>query len=100
MAPGVWRTWPATPSLPLPPTPAGQLTAVPAPTFDFHAGLTCDSHVVKMLLVPLPSERCTGRMAVAGSVTPALTRAIAGSFQVFTVPRKIPATASGVSASD
>jgi phosphate transport system permease protein len=30
----------ATPSLPLPPWPPGQFTAVPSPTFSFHSGWT------------------------------------------------------------
>src|SRR5262252_172717 len=42
IAPGVCLITPATPSLPLPPTPTGQLTAVPAPARSFHLLLTDD----------------------------------------------------------
>ncbi|OLC37242.1 MAG: hypothetical protein AUH81_06620 [Candidatus Rokubacteria bacterium 13_1_40CM_4_69_5] len=38
--PGVWFTVAATPSLPLPPSPTGQLTDVPFPTLLRHSGLT------------------------------------------------------------
>ena len=37
MEPGDWRIWPVTPSLPLPPRPTGQLTALPLPTLDCHS---------------------------------------------------------------
>ena len=35
-------TWPATPSLPLAPRPAGHLTEVPLPTFAAQSGLMLD----------------------------------------------------------
>ena len=40
MLPFVCEIMPATPSFPLPPMPVGQLTDFPAPTVDFHVGLT------------------------------------------------------------
>ncbi len=42
MAPGVFFTTPATPELPRPPMPAGQLTEVELPTFDLNSELTAD----------------------------------------------------------
>ncbi len=41
-APSVFLTTPATPELPLPPTPAGQFAFTPLPIFDFQAGLTVE----------------------------------------------------------
>ncbi len=41
-APGVCLTSPATPSLPLPPTPTGQLTEVATPTFFLKSGETLE----------------------------------------------------------
>ena len=37
----------ATPELPLPPTPTGQLTALPVPTVFFHSGENADRELVK-----------------------------------------------------
>ena len=45
-----------------------------------------------MLVVPEPSERCTTVMPVAGSLTPGLSAAICGSFQVLIEPAKMLAT--------
>ena len=47
-------------------------------------------------VVPLPSERCTGTMAWAGSFTPGFAWTIAASSQRVTFPRKMPARISGV----
>src|SRR3990172_2538557 len=41
-APGVCATVAATPSLPRPPSPTGQLTDVPLPTRRCHSGLTLE----------------------------------------------------------
>src|SRR5215472_10590400 len=90
MAPGLCFTRPVTPSLPLPPIPAGQLTDSPFPTFDCQSGLTADRYVVKMFVVPLPSERCATRIAWLGKFTPGLSALIPGSCQFLIVPRKIP----------
>ena len=40
IAPGVWLTVAETPSLPRPPSPTGQFTDGPLPTFCCHSGLT------------------------------------------------------------
>jgi hypothetical protein len=40
MPPFVWLSAADTPAEPRAPTPMGQLTAVPLPTFDFHSPLT------------------------------------------------------------
>ena len=51
---------------------------------------------MKLLVVPEPSERCTGVMAVLGRLTPGLSAAMAGSFQVLMAPSKIPAMVAAV----
>src|SRR5437762_2160404 len=88
---GVCLTRPATPSLPLPPTPVGQFTAVATPTFLPHSGedLARKSH--QMYEVPEPSERCTTVMSAAGRLTPGFSLAMAGSFHFVTLPRKMSA---------
>ena len=45
-----------------------------------------------MYVVPDPSERCTTVMSSAGSETPALSFAIAGSFHLVILPRKMSAS--------
>src|SRR5579859_3563465 len=87
IAPGVFVTWPETPSLPFAPMPTGQLTEPEAPILVFQAGLTAERYDVKMNVVPLPSERCTTATGVLGSVTPGLRDAMAGSFHALIVPR-------------
>src|ERR1019366_8057130 len=95
-APDVCCTRPATPSFPLPPSPTGQLTELFLPTFDCHWLLTLERKSVHTYLVPLPSERCTTTMSCAGSFVPGFALAMAASFHFVIVPRKIPASASGV----
>ena len=51
---------------------------------------------MKFSVVPDSSERKKTLIAVAGSVTPGLSLAIAGSFQVVILPLKILAMTSGV----
>ena len=51
---------------------------------------------MKLSVVPESSARCTAWMASDGSVTPGLSAAIAGSFQLAMVPAKIPASTCGV----
>ena len=46
--------------------------------------------------MPLPSDRCTTTISCAGSFTPGFALAIAGSFHFVILPRKMPASASGV----
>ena len=45
--------------------------------------------MTKLKVVPEPSERCTMVMRPSGSFTPAFTAAMAGSFQVLILPRKM-----------
>ena len=52
---------------------------------------------MKLSVVPELSERCTVRILVAGSVAPGLSAAIAGSFQVVTLPAKILAMVGALS---
>src|SRR5690348_7814826 len=75
----------ATPALPLPAwVSPGQLTVSPAsrvqsaPPDDFR-------NLVKLLVVPEPSERWATTIAVLGRVTPGLSAAMAASFHVLTV---------------
>src|SRR5512138_1938543 len=89
--------WPATPSLPLPPSPTGHLTEAPLPTLFAHSGETPERKSVKMLVVPLPSERWTTMIGVAGRATPGLSSAILGSFHLVILPRKMSATSSDLS---
>src|SRR5690348_2421953 len=79
----------ATPSFPSPPTPTGHCTDLSAPTFVDQSELSLESHEVKTFVVPDSSERCTIWMAVEGRLTPGFKAAIAGSFHVLIVPRKI-----------
>src|SRR5437764_10697850 len=93
---GVCLISPATPSLPLPPRPTGQLTEVPRPTLVSHSLLILHRKSTQMNVVPLPSERCTTTMPVFGRATFGLALASSGSFHLVIVPRKMPANASGV----
>src|SRR5881628_2077826 len=91
MEPSVWLIPAATPSLPSPPVPTGHWTALSAPTFDDHSGLSADSHEVKTFVVPDSSERWTTWIGVDGSVVPEFWAAISGSFHFVTLPRKMSA---------
>src|SRR5262249_62109779 len=98
-APGVFFTCPATPSLPLPPSPTGHLTDVPRPTFSSHSLLTLQRKSTQMYVVPLPSERCTITMGVFGRLTPGLADLMRSSSQLVILPRKISASSSPVKCS-
>jgi anti-sigma factor RsiW len=50
------------------------------------------THSVKFCVVPESSERCTGVIAVLGSLTPSFSFAMAGSFHLVILPSKILAT--------
>src|SRR5574343_2038975 len=89
MAPSILVTLAATPALPLPPTPAGQFTVLPAPTTPLNGAETCAKKSVKTAVVPDESERYTKVIAVSGSFTPGLTEAIAESFHLVILARKI-----------
>src|SRR3954447_1645730 len=82
----------ATPSLPFAPVPVGHLTVLSAPTWLFHSLLSSERNVVKPLVVPDSSERWTTVILPLGSVTPELSLAIAGSFQVLILPMKMSAS--------
>ncbi len=45
--------------------------------------------MTKLKVVPEPSERCTTVILPSGSLTPGFSAAIAGSFQVLILPRKM-----------
>src|SRR5882757_11259833 len=80
---------PATPSLPLAPTPVGHSTAVPEPALVFHSAFDFDRKSVKLKVVPEPSERRTTVMASVGSFRLGLSLAIAGSFHLVILPRQM-----------
>src|SRR4051812_15631190 len=82
----------ATPSLPLAPVPVGHLTVLSEPTFDFHSELSFWRKPVKPLVVPDSSERWTTVIVDDGSDTPVFCPAIAGSFHLVTLPRKMSAS--------
>src|SRR6266498_5494872 len=74
----------------------GHSTVSPLPSF--HAvGAAATRYLVKLLVVPEPSERCATVIGLAGRVTPGLSAAITGSFQVLTSRWKILAMVSGLS---
>ncbi len=88
----------ATPLLPLPPcSSAGQLTVEPGSSVK-TVGLAALRNLVKFSVVPEPSDRWATVMAVAGSLAPGLSAAIALSFHVLIWRRKILAIVSGDSA--
>src|SRR5689334_18992905 len=94
MAPGVSFIRAVTPGFPLPATPTGKLTDLPAPGPFFHSSLIALRCEVKTKVVPLPSERLTTVILVSGRLTPGLVLVIVGSFQLVILPRKIPTYAS------
>src|SRR5262249_30864205 len=75
---------------------AGHATVSPEPSF--HAdGAALTRYLVKLLVVPEPSERCATTMFLSGRVTPELSATIAGSFHFLTAREKIFATVSALS---
>src|SRR6476619_3398179 len=89
MPPSVRVTRPATPAEPRAPMPAGKLTAVELPTFDFQSPFTAERKSVKLYVVPDPSERKIGVIRRFGMSAPLFSALIAGSFQFVIWPRKI-----------
>src|ERR1700730_15702015 len=88
MAPSMVLTADEVPSLPLAPSPTPPLNALPVPLP--HAPLDAASRYFwKLSVVPDRSLRNTTRIGSAGSVTPALSAWIAGSFQLVMAPLKI-----------
>src|SRR5712671_781432 len=92
MAPGACLIAAATPSLPLAPVPVGHFTVLSAPTCFAQVGLEAARKLVKPLVVPDSSERCTIVIELDGRLTPAFCFAISGSFHFLTLPRKMSAT--------
>src|SRR5690606_11469860 len=74
---------------------AGQFTVSPDPSVHV-SGAAAERYLVKLLVVPDPSERCTTVIFVAGSVASGLSASIAGSAQLVIRPPKIPATVSAL----
>src|SRR5262245_48140715 len=75
---------------------AGQLTVSPLPSFQV-VGAAATRYLVKLLVVPEPSERCATVMFVLGRLTPGLSAAMAGSFHFLMSVEKILASVSGLS---
>ena len=93
MAPGVACTACATPADFCAPSPAPPWNSLPAP-FVQAAGAAALRYFWKLSVVPEESERKIGVMAVSGSVAPAFSAAIAGSFHLVIWPWKILAMVS------
>src|SRR5215831_13461186 len=91
--PGVVIRLAVTPSLPFDFVPTGQFGIVLAPTDLPKSALIALRCCEKTNDVPLLSARTTTLIGVSGSVAPGLLSAIAGSFHLEIVPRKIPAYA-------
>src|SRR5260221_8387739 len=86
----------ATPAFPFPPwVAAGQLTVLPESRVQVEVAAL--RNFVNCSVVPDPSERWATAMAVAGSLAPGLSAAIALSFQVLIWAWKILAMVSGES---
>src|SRR3954466_2018214 len=78
---------------------AGQFTVSPESSFHTVGDATL-RNLVKLLVVPEPSERWTTAMDLEGSVAPLLSAAIFGSFHVVMSPWKMPAIVSALSLSE
>src|SRR5260370_15514045 len=94
MAPAVPLTTPSTPALLAPAlnwAVVGHVGPVPAPILDLNSGLTVDRNVVKMYVVPEPSERWTTVIGVEGRLTPGLSALISALFQAESLPWKMSA---------
>src|SRR4029450_13725728 len=86
----------ATPVFFSPPwVPAGQATGSPLPSF--HGGDAAFRYLVKLLVVPEPSERCATVIALSGRVAPGLSGVMAGWFHFLMSVWKILASVSGLS---
>src|SRR4051812_33879929 len=84
----------ATPLFPFPPcVSVGQATVLPESRV--QAGVAALRNLVNCSVVPEPSDRWATTMAVAGSLAPGLSAAIALSFQVLIWREKILAIVSG-----
>src|SRR2546421_6450973 len=85
-----------TPSEPFSASPPGAFQVLSLPYVQ-SVPAVLDRNLAKLSVVPELSDRCTDRIFVAGSVAPWLSAAIAGSFQVVTLPEKILAMVAGLS---
>src|SRR5438094_5032162 len=94
MPPAVLLTTASTPALFAPALNwalVGHVGPVPAPILDLNSGLTVDRNVVKMYVVPEPSERWTIVIGVEGRLTPGLSALISALFQAESLPWKMSA---------
>src|SRR4029453_1939927 len=99
MAPSVCLTIWATPVFfSAPWVPDGQATVSPLPSFQVD-GAAAVRYLVKLLVVPEPSERWATVIAVSGRLAPGLSLAMAGSFHFVIFAWKMSASVSGLSCS-
>src|SRR2546428_11661289 len=96
MAPSDLPTCADTPSEPFSASPPGPFQVLSWPNVQSLAAEAA-RYLVKLSVVPELSERCTVKILVDGRVAPWLSAAIAGSFQVVTLPAKIFARVAGLS---
>src|SRR5262245_34222956 len=85
-----WTSWATPVFFSAPCVVLAQATLSPLPRV--HAGpAAATRYLLKLLVVPEPSERCTTVILVAGRFTPGLSAAMAGSFHiVIDVPKILP----------
>src|SRR5262252_5914384 len=97
MVPSVCLTRVATPVFLAPPTVSvGQFTVSPVPRVQ-SGPPAATRNLVKLLVVPEPSERCTTTIGFDGKAVPPLSAAIAGSFQFVILTPMIFASVAGLS---
>src|SRR2546423_12351004 len=96
MLPSVLVTAAEMPSDPCSACPPGAFQVLSLPKVQ-SAPAVFDRNLVKLSVVPELSWRWIARILVAGRVAPELSAAIAGSFQVVTLPEKIFAMVAGLS---
>src|SRR3954451_14936067 len=77
----------------------GQFTVSPESSFQ-TVGAAAFRNLVKLFVVPDPSDRWTTAIDEAGRVAPLLSAAILGSFHVVMSRWKMPASVSGLSLSE
>ena len=95
MAPAVWPMSCATPEFfSAPWVPAGQFTVSPESSFQV-LGAADFRYLVKLFVVPDPSERCTTTIGVDGRVASGLSALIAASSHLVISVEKILANVSG-----
>ena len=72
--------------------PVGIFMTRVAPTRRRQSGEVFDRKSLQIIDVPELSARYTGVISIGGSATPAFSRAMAGSFQLVILPRKMSAS--------